>query len=159
MAALSVRLFQQVMFDVRPTDISEAMIGSPNPLAVLAMLLVFVVVPSTIVTLLFLGVFQYCGRQLRLGHWFIGSALSLSIVVWVAVTQLFPAPRDMDLAADLTTAQRIGDTPKPTDRRTRANVIIQRFYSGNMTVHLTLPGGRVLAGPSGHVTVYDAKGR
>jgi hypothetical protein len=135
------------------------MIGFPNPLAVLALLIVFVAVPSAIVTLLVLGVLAYRRRLLLRGHCFIGSALSLSAIGWLAVGQIFPAPRDIELTADLTTSQSIGDTADPTERRTLANGVIQRFYSGNVTVSITLPDGRILAGHSGHVTVYDAKGR
>lgn len=135
------------------------MIGFPNPLAALAMFLVFVVVPSAIVTLLVLGVFAYRRRRLWRGNWFIGSALSLSAIAWVAFVQLFPEPRDIELTADLATAKSISDTPEPNERRTLANGVIQRLYSGNVKVSITLPDGRILAGHSGHVTVYDAKGR
>jgi hypothetical protein len=135
------------------------MIGFPNPLAVLALLIVFVAVPSAIVTLLVLGVLAYRRRLLLRGHCFIGSALSLSAIGWLAVGQISPAPRDIELTADLTTSQTIGDTADPTERRTLANGVIQRSYSGNVTVSITLPDGRILAGHSGHVTVYDSKGR
>lgn len=135
------------------------MIGVPNPLTALFVLLVFVAVPLTFVALLVGGVIFYRRGQKRRAQWFLGYAITLGAISWVAVALWFPAPRNIDLNADLATAPTIGDSPEPTGRRTLANGVDQRFFSGNVTVHLALPDGKILAGHSGHVTLYDLRGR
>ncbi len=133
--------------------------GFPNPLTVVVLFILFLAVPAVIITLLIFGLAAYRHQHRRRGHGLVCGAFAIATLAWGGFAYQFPSAKKISLSADLTVAPNIGDNPKPTDQRTLANGVTQRFYSGDVTVRITLPDGKTVTGRSGHVTAYDAKGR